>query len=107
MKGQTSIDVTTIHTIGNNPLPTFAVAREGPSHGYNYNLYNTTGNVPPPTFVLVHEWPSHYYEPNPYYSVTNIHPPACGPQMTARDREEEEFQRQLKEATRQSQNDYI
>ena len=94
------------HTIGINLPPTFAMAYEGPSHGYNYNLQNTVSNVPPLTFVVVHEHPSYYYDGTPYHSITNVPPPTFGPQATAHDREEEKFQRQLEEVTRQSQNDY-
>ena len=95
------------HTIGNNPLPAFAMAREGPNHGYDYNPYNIVGSVPLPTFAVAHEWPSHYYDHNPYRSITNIPPPTFGPQSTTRNKDEEECQRQLEEATIHSQKDYI
>jgi hypothetical protein len=89
-----------------NP-PTFTMVHEGPSHGYNYNLYHTIGNVPPLTFAMVHEGPSHGYDYNPYCTIGNILPPIFGPQVTTCDMDEEDFLRQPEEATRQGQEDYI
>jgi hypothetical protein len=57
--------------------------------------------------TMTHERPSHYYESNPYHSVTNVPPPIFGPQSTTSNRDEEECERQLEEATIQSQKDYI
>jgi hypothetical protein len=79
------------------------MAHEGPSHGYDYNPHITTHNAPPPTFTMAHKQPSHGYDYNPYYTIGNVPPPTFGPEATTCDRGEEEFQRQLKEATKQSQ----
>jgi hypothetical protein len=94
------------HTAGNDPHPSFGMAHEGRSYGYDYGPHNTASDIPPPTFGYAHEQPSHYSDHNPYYVVTNNPPPTFYPHVTSRDREEEEFQRQLEEATRHSQADY-
>jgi hypothetical protein len=99
-------DYSPYHTPGNDPHPSFGMAHEGRSYGYDHRPHNTASNTPPPTFGYAHEQPSHYSDHNPYYSVTNDPPPTFCPHVTSRDREEEEYQRQLEEATRQSQADY-
>jgi hypothetical protein len=99
-------DYSPYHTPGNDPHPSFGMAHEGRSYGYDHGPHNTASDIPPPTFGYAHEQPSHYSNHNPYYSVTNDPPPTFCPHVTSRDREEEEYQRQLEEATRQSQADY-
>jgi hypothetical protein len=125
-------DYNPYHSVGNDPPATFSVPHGGPSHGYDYSPYHTPGNDPsfgkahegrsygydhgphntasdilPPTFGYAHEQPTHYSDHNLYYSVTNDPPPTFCPHVTSRDRKEEEYQRQLEEATRQSQADYM
>ena len=122
------------HSVGNTPPPTFSSPHGGPSHGHEYSPYYTQGNdphpssgvvhegrsygydhgsqdrasdIPPPAFSSAYERPNYYSDYNPYHSVTNDPPPTSCPHVTPRDREEEEYQRQLEEATRQSQADYV
>jgi hypothetical protein len=83
------------------------MVHEGPSLGYDYNLYNIAGNIPLPKFTIAHKCPSHGYDYNPYHTVGNISPPTSSPQARMRDEDEEEFQRQVEEAIRQSQEEYI
>jgi hypothetical protein len=126
--GSHGYDYNPYHSVGNDPPATFSVPHGGPSHGYDYNPYHTAGNDPHPSFGMAHEGQSygydhrphntafdippstfgsaHYSEHNPYYSVTNDPPPTFCPHVTSHDREEEEYQRLLEEATRQSQADY-
>jgi hypothetical protein len=99
-------DYSPYHTPGTDPHPSFGMAHDGQSYGYDYRPHNTASDTPPPMFGYAHEQPSHYSDHNPYYSVTNDPPPTFCPHVTSRDREEEEYQRQLEEATRQSQADY-
>jgi hypothetical protein len=125
--GSHGYDYNPYHSIGNDPPTTFSVLHGGPSHGYDYSPYHTPGNDPHPSFGMAHEGRSygydhgphntasdippptfgsaHYSNHIPYYSITNDPPPTFCPYMTSRDREEEEYQQQLEEATRQSQAD--
>ena len=93
--------MTTIHT-GNDPHPSFGMAYEGQSYGYDHRPHNIASNIPPSTFGS-----AHYSDYNPYYSVTNDPPPTVCPHVTSHNREEEEYQQQLEEATRQSQANII
>jgi hypothetical protein len=40
----------TVHTTLWDPHPSFGMAHEGRSHGYDYGPHNTTSNIPPSTF---------------------------------------------------------
>jgi hypothetical protein len=88
------------------PKPSFGMAHEEQNHGYDYGPHNTAFDIPPPTFDFASKQLNHYSNHNPYYSVTDVPPPTFCPHVTSCDREEEEFQQQLEEATRQSQADY-
>ena len=94
------------HTQGNDPHPSSGTAHEGRSYGYDHGPHHRASDTPPPTFGSTYEQPTHYSNYNPYHSVTSNPPPTFGPHVTSRDREEEEYQRQLEEAIRQSQADY-
>jgi hypothetical protein len=100
-------DYSPYHTLGNDPHPSFGIAHDGRSYGYDHGPHNIASDIPAPTFSFAHEQPTHYSDHNLYYSVTNDPPLTFCPHVTSHDREEEEFQRQLEEATRQSQGDYM
>lgn len=55
--------------------PTFIGPYKGPSHGYDYNLYNTISNDPPSTSAMECEGQSHNYDYNPHNIACNIVPP--------------------------------
>ena len=102
-------DYSPYHTPGNesnDPRPSFGMAHEGRSYGYDHGQHHRASDIPPPAFGSAYEQPTQYYDHNPYYGVVNDIPPTFSPHVTSRDREEEEYQRQLEEATRQSQADY-
>jgi hypothetical protein len=99
-------DYSPYHTLRNDPHPSFGMAHEGRSYGYDHGPHNTASDILPSTFGYAHEHPTDYSDHNLYYSVTNDPPPTFCPHVISRDREEEEYQRQLEEATRQSQADY-
>ena len=94
------------HTPGNDPHPSFGIVHEGRSYGFDHGLYNRASDIPPPTFGSAHKQLTHYFDHNPNYSVMNDPPPTFCLHVTSRNREEEEYQQQLEEATRQSQFDY-
>ena len=128
--GSRGYDYNPHHSVESNPPPTFTCPHGGQGHGYEYNPYHTQGNdphrssdvahegrrsygydhgpqhkatdIPPPTFGSAYKQPTYYYDHKPYHP-----PPTSCPHNTPRDREEEEYQRQLEEATRQSQAEYI
>ena len=105
--GTTPLQHLVAHTPGNEPHPSLGMAQEGRSYGYDHRPHNRAFDIPPPTFGSTHEQPIHYSNYNLYYSVMNDPPPTFCPGVTSCDREEEEYQRQLEEATRWSQADYM